>query len=777
MISHKLEHILNEAIKKANGLMHEYLTLEGVLFILLDDALVFDVLQSCGADIVEIRNELDDFLSDEGNFSILSEDEVENLGKKQFADERVRDIAGDNGIKYQPELTLSLQRVLQRAALHVQSSGKQSILGIHVLVAMFGEKESFALYLIEKYGINRFDVVKKISHSSDLPLNESSDTLGVDGDVHGIKPGSALENFTTNLNQEVRDGKIDPIIGREEEIKRISRILCRRQNNNPLLVGDVGVGKTAVAHGVAWAVEHNEIPERLKNIQVYSLDIVALLAGARYRGDFEGRFKEILKELSAQVDDGTDVILFIDELHTVMGAGATSGGSLDASAMLRPVLSSGKIRCMGSTTNEEYRKFIERDHAFARRFQMVEIGEPTERETMQILQGLRTRYEDHHNVKFSNTVLKTAITLSEKYLTDRRLPDKVIDVIDEAGALIQLMPESKRRSSVLVKDIETIVSFLAKVPEVSVKSSERDKLKNLKTNLKLLIFGQDEAICKVSDTILLSRSGLGSAEKPIASFLFTGPTGVGKTELARQLAFNLGINFERFDMSEYMEKHSVSKLIGAPPGYVGHDQGGGRLTDSVKKNPHTLVLLDEIEKAHADIFNILLQIMDHGVLTDSHGRGTNFRNVILVMTTNAGAKDMDSGSISIGSDTLRDVGAKRDKAIKNFFMPEFRNRLDGIIHFGVLSDEIIVMVARKFMMELEVQLTDRKIELQVSDEVYHWLAKTGFDAKMGARPIARLIDNEIKHRLSNEILFGELEKGGKVSIELDNGKIQFIFSR
>ncbi len=778
MMSQKLEIIINQAIKKANELHHEYLTLENILWAMLDDEQVRDVLESQGIDATEVKTDLEDFFKDEGNFSVLTNEQIEMLSQQQFVDDDLRKLAAESGIKYQPEISMALQRVIQRAAMHVQSSGKKHIRGINLLVALFQEKESFALYTLQKRGIERFDVVKYISHDIDKPITDAESPkelpageVGEDGGKKGKK--TALDEYTVNLNEEAEADRIDPIVGREEEIKRIVQILCRRRKNNPLLVGEAGVGKTAIAEGLALKIVSGDVPEVLEGTTIFALDMAALLAGAKFRGDFEQRLKNVIKELERKLENGEKTILFIDELHTVMGAGATGSGSMDASNLLKPSLSSGKIRVMGSTTHEEYRKFIEKDPAFNRRFQKIDIDEPSLEDTYKILKGLKTKFEDHHGVKFSDKILKETVNLTEKYITDRKNPDKSIDVIDEAGAAIQLLPENKKREKITRKDIEAVVAKLAKIPQISVAANEKDKLRNLKTNLKTVIYGQDEAVEKVSDAILLSRSGLGNGEKPMASFLFAGPTGVGKTELARQLAMELGTHMERFDMSEYMEKHSVAKLIGAPPGYVGHDRGG-LLTDAIKKNPHAILLLDEIEKAHPDLFNILLQVMDHGSLTDSHGRTTDFRNVVIIMTTNAGAKEMDGGSIGLGGTTTQNE-SKRDKAIKNFFSPEFRNRLDAIINFNKLGNEFIIKIVEKFLIELETKLASKNVEMIVKEEAKQWLADTGYDPLMGARPLARLIDLEIKKPLSNEVLFGELEKGGKVEIELNGDKTGLKF--
>ncbi len=780
MQSKRLELIINAAVIKANQLHHEYLTLELIFLSMLTDAEVRNILEHCGADLAKIEAELNTFINDKSHFSILSSEEIKELSERQFADEDLRDLARDNGIYYQPEISMTLQRVIQRAAIHVQSSGKKDILGVNLLVALFNEQESYVNYLLASHGVEKFDVVKMIAHGVDKPINSEAgvhegirEELGASS-TDG-KKASALDEYCLNLNKEVEKNKIDPIIGREEEIERVAQILSRRRKNNPLLVGEAGVGKTAIAEGLAYRIVKGDVPDLLKKATIFSLDLAALLAGTKYRGDFEQRLKSVMKELTSYNDKGEgEAILFIDEIHTIMGAGATSGGSMDASNLLKPALSSGHLRCIGSTTYEEYRKFIEKDAAFNRRMQKVDVNEPTLEDTYKILLGLRSKFEDHHNVKYSNSIVKLIVDLGNKHITDRKNPDKSIDVMDEVGAMIRIMPENKRHTNVTKKDIETIVAAMAKIPKMSVHSDEREKLKNLKSNLKLLIFGQDDAVEKVSDAILLSRSGLGHEHKPIGSFLFTGPTGVGKTELARQLAREMGVHLERFDMSEYMEKHSVAKLIGAPPGYVGHE-GGGLLTDVMKKHPHAVLLLDEIEKAHPDVFNILLQIMDHGTLTDSHGRSTDFRNVVIIMTSNAGAKEMESGSIGIH----KEVGAqgfKRDQAIKNFFTPEFRNRLDAIVHFNKLGDAQVLKIVDKFLIQLETKLVEKNVELKIDESARTHLAKIGFDPQMGARPLARIIDTEIKKPLSHEILFGKLEKGGVVIVSFDEIHQKIVFN-
>ncbi|MEE2742764.1 MAG: ATP-dependent Clp protease ATP-binding subunit ClpA [Bdellovibrionota bacterium] len=776
MMNQKLEEIFSKAIKKANDLKHEYLNLEVLLLSLLDDLDVKETLIECGGNIDEVKSDLEEFLSNEENFSILTEMQIEELGSKQFNTKELREVAERRGIKYQPEVSLSIHRVFQRAAIHVQSSQKDTIKAINVLVSLFQEKESFALYSIQKQGITRFNVVKVIAHGGDGPVNDGHQEHKQEQEEVEKKEKGFLEKFTFNLNEMAKDNKIDPIIGRREEILRISQILCRRRKNNPILVGEAGVGKTAIAEGLAWSIVQKKVPKALENTVIYSLDMGSLLAGAKFRGDFEERLKGVIEGLKKRKDENfEDTILFIDEVHTVMGAGSTGGGSMDASNLLKPALNSGKLRCMGSTTFEEYRKFVEKDHAFTRRFQKVDIHEPSGEETLKILQGLKGRFEAHHGVKYSNTVLKTAVDLSEKFIADRKLPDKAIDVIDEAGAAIQLLDKKRKRVNITINDVENTVSSLARVPKKSVAGDDKDKLRRLNSNIKLLIYGQDKAIDNITDSILLSRSGLGSNERPMGSFLFSGPTGVGKTELCKQLALSLGIHFECFDMSEYMEKHSVAKLIGAPPGYVGYDRGG-LLTDAVHKNPHCVLLLDEIEKAHPDLFNILLQVMDRGVLTDAQGRSTDFRNVILVMTTNAGAKDMEAGTIGLGDGKKLDISPKRDKAIKNFFSPEFRNRLDKIIHFNKLSFDYIIKIVDKFLLEVEAKLIEKGIDFVVEDNVKSWLANEGYNPKMGARPIGRLIDEKIKRPLSKEVLFGALEKGGNVKIILnEENEIGFIF--
>jgi ATP-dependent Clp protease ATP-binding subunit ClpA len=636
------------------------------------------------------------------------------------------------------------------------------------LVALFSEKESHAIYFLNKQGVERVDVVEKIAHGTDRPNTqpeEGRESQENDGPFRKEeKFEKALADFTVNLNEEARLGRLDPTIGRADEIQRITQILCRRRKNNPILVGDAGVGKTAIAEGLAQAIVDGKVPGPLAKTTVYSLDMASLLAGTKFRGDFEERLKIVLQAMEKKNSkDGS--ILFIDEIHTIIGAGATSGGSMDASNLLKPALSKGQLRCMGSTTFEEYRKYFEKDAALNRRFQKVDVPEPSLEDTYQILQGLKPRLEEHHGVKYSDEVVQTAVNLSQKHISDRKLPDKAIDVMDELGAYLRLKPDWVQGREATIAEAEYIVAKIARIPEKSVSGNEREKLQNLERDLKMLIFGQNEAIEKVTNSIIMSRSGLGNTQKPIASFLFAGPTGVGKTELAKQLALQMGVNFLRLDMSEYMEKHTVSKLIGAPPGYVGFDQGGA-LTDAVHKTPYTVLLLDEIEKAHSDIYNILLQVMDHGALTDSNGRTTDFRNVILIMTSNAGAKDMEAGAIGLSGKVGGEINtAKRDQAIRQFFTPEFRNRLDAVIHFNRLKPINVEAIVEKFLMELEGQLLEKKVELEVTSEARAWLARHGFDDKLGARPVGRLVDEKIKKPLAHEILFGRLEKGGRVVVD------------
>jgi ATP-dependent Clp protease ATP-binding subunit ClpA len=774
MISSQLEVILNKAIRKANELKHEFLTLENVLYFLIDDKDVTSILQDCGADTEKLKGELLDFVSDSNNFSILTDEDIEDLSKEQFANEEMRRIAKENGVLYQPEISLTLQRIIQRAALHVQSSGKKAILPYNLLVAIFSAKDSMAVYLLKTHGVERINVVERIAHGVDKAQtdNQIQDPL----EAEATSEKNILKEFTVNLNELAREGKIDPVIGREDELQRVIQVLCRRRKNNPILVGEAGVGKTAVAEGLALLIEAGRVPSIIEDMEIYSLDMAALLAGTKFRGDFEERLKSVIKAIEEKNEEH-GCILYIDEIHNIIGAGSTNAGSMDASNLLKPALSKGLIRCMGSTTYDEFRKFFEKDQALTRRFQKIDINEPSISDTVDILKGLRSKFEDHHEVTYDDEVIDLAVNLANKHITDRKLPDKAIDVIDEVGAFLRIKnkdaKEEDKRSKVEAKDVEKIVAKIARIPEKNISRNEKDRLKNLERDLKLLIFGQDEAVEKVSNAIILSRSGLSNQNKPIANFLFAGPTGVGKTELAKQLAMTMGIHFERIDMSEYMEKHSVSKLIGAPPGYVGFDQGG-ILTEKVNKNPYSVLLLDEIEKAHPDIFNILLQVMDHGKLTDSNGKSFDFRNVIIIMTSNAGASEMESGSIGLGSKTLNT--AKRDQTIKNYFSPEFRNRLDAIIHFNALDNKNVESIVEKFIMELENQLMDKKVELEVSKEVISWLSENGYDPKMGARPLSRLVDEHLRKPLANELLFGKLEKGGKVLALLEKNSVKFEIS-
>ncbi len=775
MINGELEIIFNRAIKKANEMKHEFLTIENILHSMLQDGPIEEILKDCGADVNNLKDSLDKFLSTSNNFSILSEDEISELNDAQFINDEMRDIAKENGIRYQPEISMALQRVIQRSALHVQSSGKKSIQAINLLVAMFSEKESHAVYFLEREGVKRINLVEKIAHGLDQSINNDSASgkrKNFDPLKKVEKQKKALEDFTVNLTNEAKEGRIDPLVGRNEEIERIIQILVRRRKNNPILVGDSGVGKTAIAEGLALRISQGEVPPQLENTQVYSLDIASLLAGTKFRGDFEARLKIVIQALKDTVK--SKKVLFIDEIHSIIGAGSTSGGSLDASNLLKPSLSRGELKCMGSTTYDEYRKIFEKDQALSRRFQKIDIHEPSKEDTVKILEGLKDKYEDHHKVKFNSETLQHIVELSEKYIHDKKFPDKAIDIMDEVGARISLLPEESKRDEANKLDIEKVIAQIARIPEKTVSSQEKDKLKNLKKDLRLLIYGQDEAVEKVSQAIILSRSGLATETKPIASFLFAGPTGVGKTELSKQLAHLMGLNFERIDMSEFMEKHSVAKLIGAPPGYVGFDQGG-ILTEAINKNPYSVLLLDEIEKAHPDIFNILLQVMDHGKLTDSNGRVTDFRNVILIMTSNAGAKEYESGNIGFAGNDLKVNTSKRDQAIKKYFSPEFRNRLDSVVFFNKLSQENIHHVVRKFLMTLENSLLEKGIELTCSEEVIKWLGDTGFDEKLGARPIQRIIDEQIKKKIASELLFGHLETGKKVEVVLKNNEISFKF--
>ena len=750
MIAQELEVSLHMAFVEARQKRHEFITVEHLLLALLDNPSAAEVLRACAANVEELRRELTNFIN-EHTPKVESEEEIDT----------------------QP--TLGFQRVIQRAILHVQSSGKKEVTGANVLVAIFGEKDSHAVYFLQRQKISRLDVVNFISHGiaktpqqgAGAAQNRNEQEQG-EQEQEGGSAGGALENYTQNLNQQALVGKIDPLIGRDKEIERVIQTLCRRRKNNPLLVGEAGVGKTAIAEGLARRIIDDRVPEILKGAQVYALDMGALLAGTKYRGDFEQRLKAVLKQLR----ESQNAILFIDEIHTLIGAGAASGGTLDASNLLKPALSSGQLKCIGATTYSEFRQIFEKDHALSRRFQKIDVAEPSVAETIEILKGLKSRFEEHHNVKYSAAALSSAAELSARYINDRHLPDKAIDVIDEAGAAQRILPKSKQRKTIGKGEIEEIVAKIARIPPRTVSNDDKTALRTLERDLRNVVFGQDAAIEALAKAIKMSRSGLGNPLKPIGSFLFSGPTGVGKTEVARQLAYTLGIELERFDMSEYMEKHAVSRLIGAPPGYVGFDNGG-LLTEAITKKPHCVLLLDEIEKAHPDIYNILLQVMDHGTLTDNNGRQADFRNVIIIMTTNAGAESMQKSVI--GFSAKREAGDEMNE-IKRMFSPEFRNRLDAMISFKPLDNEIILKVVDKFLMQLEAQLHEKKVEAHFSNELKTWLASEGFDPLMGARPMARLIQDTIRSALADELLFGRLASGGKVTIDLDeNHQVKLVF--
>ena len=736
MLNQELELSLNMAFARAREHRHEFMTVEHLLLALLSNPSAREALEACSVDLVALRQELEAF--------------IEQTTPVLPASEEERDT--------QP--TLSFQRVLQRAVFHVQSSGRSEVTGANVLVAIFSEQESQAAYLLRKHEVSRLDVVNFISHGTrkDEP-SQSSDAGSQPNTEEQAGGEERMENFTTNLNQLARVGGIDPLIGRDKELERAIQVLCRRRKNNPLLVGESGVGKTAIAEGLAWRIVQGDVPEVMADCTIYSLDIGSLLAGTKYRGDFEKRFKALLKQL----EQDTNSILFIDEIHTIIGAGAASGGQVDAANLIKPLLSGGKIRVIGSTTYQEFSNIFEKDRALARRFQKIDITEPSVEETVQIINGLKPKYEAHHDVRYTAKAVRAAVELAVKYINDRHLPDKAIDVIDEAGARARLMPVSKRKKTVNVADIESVVARIARIPEKSVSQSDRDTLKNLGDRLKMLVFGQDKAIEALTEAIKMSRAGLGQDHKPVGSFLFAGPTGVGKTEVTVQLSRALGIELLRFDMSEYMERHTVSRLIGAPPGYVGFDQGG-LLTDAVIKHPHAVLLLDEIEKAHPDVFNLLLQVMDNGTLTDNNGRKADFRNVVLVMTTNAGVRETERKSIGL---IHQDNSTDAMEEIKKIFTPEFRNRLDNIIWFDHLSTEVIHQVVDKFIVELQVQLDQKGVSLEVSQEARDWLAEKGYDRAMGARPMARVIQDNLKKPLANELLFGKLVDGGQVTVDLD----------
>ncbi|MEN3754966.1 ATP-dependent Clp protease ATP-binding subunit ClpA [Mangrovibacter yixingensis] len=745
MLNQELELSLNMAFARAREHRHEFMTVEHLLLALLSNPSAREALEACTVDLATLRQELESF--------------IEQTTPVLPATEEERDT--------QP--TLSFQRVLQRAVFHVQSSGRSEVTGANVLVAIFSEQESQAAYLLRKHEVSRLDVVNFISHGTRKDESGSAPSGGAENPVNEEQAGGEdrMENFTTNLNQLARVGGIDPLIGRDKELERAIQVLCRRRKNNPLLVGESGVGKTAIAEGLAWRIVKGDVPEVMADCTIYSLDIGSLLAGTKYRGDFEKRFKSLLKQL----EQDTNSILFIDEIHTIIGAGAASGGQVDAANLIKPLLSSGKIRVIGSTTYQEFSNIFEKDRALARRFQKIDITEPSVEETVQILNGLKSKYEAHHDVRYTAKAVRAAVELSVKYINDRHLPDKAIDVIDEAGARSRLMPVSRRKKTVNVGDIESVVARIARIPEKTVSASDRDTLKNLGDRLKMLVFGQDKAIEALTEAIKMSRAGLGHEHKPVGSFLFAGPTGVGKTEVTVQLAKAMGIELLRFDMSEYMERHTVSRLIGAPPGYVGFDQGG-LLTDAVIKHPHAVVLLDEIEKAHPDVFNLLLQVMDNGTLTDNNGRKADFRNVVLVMTTNAGVRETERKSIGL---IQQDNSIDAQEEIKKVFTPEFRNRLDNIIWFNHLSTDVIHQVVEKFIVELQVQLDAKGVSLEVSQDARNWLADKGYDRAMGARPMSRVIQDNLKKPLANELLFGSLVDGGQVIVELDESKEKLTY--
>ncbi|MFW8590023.1 ATP-dependent Clp protease ATP-binding subunit ClpA [Glaciecola sp. 2405UD65-10] len=745
MLNKDLEQTLNEAFVFARQQRHEFMTVEHLLLMLLDNPAAQEALKACGAKIDLLRGELTDFVNE--TTPLITEEQA---------------------VDRETQPTLGFQRVLQRAVFHVQSSGKGEVSGANVLVAIFSEQESQAVYILKKADVTRLDVVNFISHGVSKNDDEESPSEEITSDSPEAEENlSMLDKYASNLNIAAKEGKIDPLIGRDSEVERSIQILCRRRKNNPLLVGEAGVGKTAIAEGLAYRIVNNDVPDVIAESTIYSLDLGGLLAGTKYRGDFEKRLKGILKELSRD----EHAILFIDEIHTIIGAGAASGGVMDASNLLKPKLSSGELRCIGSTTYQEYQGIFEKDRALARRFQKIDVVEPSVSDTTKILMGLKSRYEEHHSVRFTQKALQAAAELSAKYINERQLPDKAIDVIDEAGASQRLLPASKRKKTINVSDIEQIIAKIARIPEKSVSASDKDVLKNLSRNLKMVVFGQDEAIETMSHAIQLSRSGLGNETKPIGNFLFAGPTGVGKTEVTQQLAKIMGVELIRFDMSEYMERHAVSRLIGAPPGYVGFDQGG-LLTDAVIKNPYSVVLLDEIEKAHSDIYNILLQVMDHGTLTDNNGRKVDFRNVVLVMTTNAGVQATVRKSMGFKQqDSSIDAMAEINKV----FTPEFRNRLDSVVWFNHLDEQVILQVVDKFIIELQAQLDVKGVSLEVTEKARAYLSEKGYDKSMGARPMSRLIQEELKRELAAELLFGKLAKGGEVIVDFSKEKLSFEY--
>ena len=745
MLTRELQQTLRRALEIAMERRHEYLLLEHLLTAMLDDTRAVELLDACGADRDELREELEEWLDEQD--SMEGEGDVE------------------------PQQTLSFQRVLQRAAMHVRSSGRDTIDAGNLLISMFREPESFAIYLLEQQGVTRFDLVNYVSHGiSKVPGQENHQTptgVGEDGVAQAEKAANPLESFCEELVAKAAAGKIDPLIGREDELERAIQVLCRRRKNNPVFVGDAGVGKTAIAEGLALKVQKKEVPDVLGDVKIYALNMSALLAGTRYRGDFEERLKALIDELKGD----PQAILFIDEIHTVVGAGATTGGTMDAGNMLKAPLSSGELRCIGSTTHSEYKSAFGKDRALARRFQKIDVVEPTAEEAYRILRGLKERYEEHHSVRYTDAALRAAADLAARHINDQKLPDKAIDVIDEAGAWVRMQPESRRRKTIRPRDIEKIVARIARIPPRSVNKDDKVKLKDLERDLRLLIYGQDGAIGIIAAAVKLGRSGLGTPDTPIGSFLFAGPTGVGKTELAKQLASVMGVHFMRFDMSEYMEKHTVSRLIGAPPGYVGFDQGG-LLTDGIRKHPHCVLVLDEIEKAHPDVFNILLQVMDHATLTDNNGNAADFRNVVIIMTTNAGAREMSKKSLGFEEHSFQYKGT--NKALERAFSPEFRNRLDAIVSFNGLPPDVVRKVVDKFLHELDGQLADKKVRIDVTDAARDWLAKTGYDEKFGARPMARTIHEHVKKTLVDELLFGRLQNGGAVTVDLDGDSLSLV---
>ena len=744
MLSRELEVTLNFAFKDARRKKHELISVEHLLFALLENASATEVLRACGANLDELKESLEEFVNSSTPL-----------------------LPGNEDRETSP--TLGFQRVLQRAVFHVQSSGKKEVEGANVLVAIYSEQESHAVFVLKQQNINRIDVVNYISHGGQRQPSEGSEDSSVDAKESSAseKKESALALYATNLNESAKKGVIDPLVGRDSEVERVIQTLSRRRKNNPLLVGESGVGKTAIAEGLAKLIVDQRVPDVISKSVVHSLDLGALLAGTKYRGDFEKRLKSVLNELKSSPDQ----VLFIDEIHTIIGAGAASGGVMDASNLLKPLLASGEIRCIGSTTYQEYRGIFDKDRALSRRFQKIDVTEPSVEDTYQILKGLKTRFEEHHNLKYTNRALKVAAELADKYINDRFMPDKAIDVIDEVGAFQQLQPKSRRKRQISANDIEQMVAKIARIPPKNVSSSDRNALKDLETNLKMVIFGQDEAINSLGSVIKLSRAGLKEEGKPIGSFLFSGPTGVGKTEVCKQLASIMGVELLRFDMSEYMERHTVSRLIGAPPGYVGYDQGG-QLTEAITKQPHCVLLLDEIEKAHPEVFNLLLQVFDHGTLTDNNGRKADFRNVIIVMTTNAGAQEMNRNSIGFQT---QDHSSDGMGVIKKTFTPEFRNRLDAIVQFGSLPIEVIKTVVDKFLVEIQVQLDEKNVQLDVTEEAREWLAANGYDEKMGARPMQRLIQERIKKELAEDILFGKLSRnGGPVLVDVEDEDLVLV---